>query len=62
MTCPVCGGKTVVIGSEADSESIYRRRKCVECNHRFYTTESESDGKDYNILGNAKRQKYHKKG
>lgn len=50
MTCPICGGATVVINSVADCEGVYRRRKCKECDHRFYTTESEADGKDLNRI------------
>lgn len=56
MTCPVCGGKTRVLDSEADSESVYRRRKCVECDHRFYTTESESDRGDIYAIRENKRK------
>lgn len=43
MNCPVCGGDTTVIHCRRDCESVYRRRKCLECNHVFYTTEVESD-------------------
>ena len=46
MTCPVCGGKTTVYDSIADCESVYRKRKCVECDHKFITTESESNDED----------------
>lgn len=28
--------------SERDCECIYRQRECVECKHRFVTTEAES--------------------
>ena len=41
MTCPVCAGKVIVEDSVTDCESVYRRRKCKECNYVFYTTESE---------------------
>lgn len=43
MTCPVCGGATLVLDSQTDCESVYRKRKCKACNHRFYTTEIEGD-------------------
>lgn len=43
MTCPVCGEKTIVIDSVADSDCVYRKRKCVECGHRFITAEVESN-------------------
>lgn len=41
MNCPICGGKTTVRGCKADCESIHRERKCLECNHIFYTEEYE---------------------
>lgn len=50
MNCPVCGGKTTVFNCRADCEGVYRRRKCLECDYRFYTTEEESDGKMFNSL------------
>lgn len=50
MTCPVCGGDTTVIGSRADCEGVYRRRKCRECDYKFHTTELESDGEDFERL------------
>ncbi len=43
MTCPVCGGKTTVTISASDCECVYRRRKCVECDYTFTTTEQESN-------------------
>ena len=50
MTCPVCGGRTNVIYCKADCEGVYRRRNCLECGHRFYTSEQESDGADFKRL------------
>lgn len=47
MNCPLCGGETVVRGSRADCKSVQRRRLCRKCGHRFYTSEHESDGKEY---------------
>ena len=46
MVCPVCGGKSGVSYTCSDYDEIYRRRKCKECNHIFYTTETDSDGVD----------------
>jgi transcriptional regulator NrdR family protein len=43
MTCPVCGGKTLIIHCFKDCESVYRRRRCKECNHVFNTAEYETD-------------------
>lgn len=43
MTCPVCGGQLIVIDSRPSEDSIYRRRKCVECGHRFSTIEIDAD-------------------
>ena len=43
MTCPVCGGDTTVVCCRSDCESVYRRRKCLECAYVFHTSEVESD-------------------
>lgn len=47
MTCPVCGGKSAVVDSRADCESVQRKRKCRKCGHVFYTSERESDGAEF---------------
>lgn len=39
MTCPHCGGETIVIDSRSQEDSVYRRRKCLVCEKRFSTTE-----------------------
>lgn len=39
MTCPVCGGKTHIVDSRSDGETVRRRRECLECKHRFTTKE-----------------------
>lgn len=64
MTCPVCGGRSIVTDSRSDCEGVYRRRKCVECEHNFYTSEYESDSSSYNrIMYNKKHnKKYNKNG
>lgn len=46
MTCPVCGGSSKVMATRSDCDGVYRRRRCNECNHIFYTTETDSDGID----------------
>ena len=43
MTCPKCGSKTSVIDTADLDVIIYRKRKCYECNHTFYTLEQDSD-------------------
>ena len=58
MNCPVCGGKTVVAYCFPDCEGVYRRRKCSECNHVFYTSEYESDADEYRKLYNQYVKKY----
>lgn len=50
MNCPKCGGDTVIRGTKCDCESVHRRRICVECGHVFFTSEYESDGKDFTEL------------
>lgn len=39
MLCPECGGKSRVAETRSDEYSIYRRRECKVCNHRFTTYE-----------------------
>lgn len=42
MVCPKCKGKVVIVDSvNTPEEEIYRRRKCIECGHNFYTVEFE---------------------
>ncbi len=44
MTCPVCGGGTIILDSrKPDVDRVRRRRECVECGHRFTTWEIEAD-------------------
>lgn len=61
MNCPVCGGDNKVICSRKDCESIYRRRKCLDCGYIFYTTELEmkSSDRDFHLL-DAERQREYK--
>lgn len=40
MKCPKCGGKICVLDSrQPDKETVWRRRACLECGHRFNTEE-----------------------
>lgn len=40
MKCPKCGSDQVtVIDSRRDDSMVTRRRKCMDCNHRFQTHE-----------------------
>ena len=41
MKCPVCGGKTAVKDVAKADSNIYRRRACLNCGHKMYTTEKE---------------------
>lgn len=51
MTCPVCGGKTKVIGTKGDCESIHRKRICDECKYIFFTVECEAESsEEYDAL------------
>lgn len=43
MTCPICEGATKVINSRTNSESVRRRRECVDCGYRFSTLELDID-------------------
>lgn len=62
MTCPVCGGKTIVSGCKADCESVQRERRCMECGHIFYTEESVvQDPYKYKELYNQYSRERYKK-
>lgn len=43
MNCPLCNGPTSVVDSRPDEESVHRRRKCLDCGHRFGTIELDED-------------------
>jgi transcriptional repressor NrdR len=43
MNCPVCNEKTKVIDSQAEEDSIRRRRVCLGCKYRFFTVEIDED-------------------
>lgn len=43
MKCPECNGKTKIIDTRADLDSVVRRRECSECGYRFTTTEVDAD-------------------
>lgn len=40
--CPLCGSRTEVVDSRSDykiANAIYRRRRCIKCDHKFTTYE-----------------------
>ena len=41
MECPKCCGGTTVLETR-QSNGVKRRRKCLECGHRFSTVEVEA--------------------
>ena len=42
MICPKCGGNVSVTDTLTSHENeMFRRRRCVECSHRFFTIEFE---------------------
>ena len=43
MTCPVCNAKTKVIDTVTTNTTVLRRRKCITCDHLFYTEEVTHD-------------------
>ena len=43
MNCPLCEHETKVIDSRPDSESVHRRRRCLNCGYRFNTIELDAD-------------------
>ena len=40
MRCPVCNGDVKVIDSASGANAVVRRRKCLNCNHTFHTSET----------------------
>lgn len=43
MDCVKCGGATRIIDTRRVDHVTYRTRKCLECEHKFYTKEVETD-------------------
>ena len=43
MTCPVCGGYTMIIDSRNKNDHKNRRRICMECGYKFNTIEIDMD-------------------
>lgn len=44
MYCRECGGKTIVMDTRSFENEVYRKRKCINCDRKFYTAEIEDDG------------------
>lgn len=47
MQCPLCSGDTKVLYSIFETNEVYRRRKCLKCEHIFYTKEQYSNDARY---------------
>ena len=58
-TCPVCGAETKIEKSYCECDTVARRRRCKECDHTFYTIESEPD--DAKEIFMELRRKYREK-
>jgi transcriptional regulator NrdR family protein len=44
MDCPICHStETKVIRTDAQAESVRRRRECLRCGHRYSTVECAED-------------------
>lgn len=43
MDCPKCESKTSVLESRAYIGTQYRRRRCPNCGHTFWTSEEEAN-------------------
>ena len=39
MKCPKCNGVAFVYVSRQKENSVFRKRVCAKCGHRFYTKE-----------------------
>lgn len=50
MNCPKCNhNKNIVLDTRKDKNNIYRKRKCKNCEHIWFTTESESSDAKYDL-------------
>ena len=43
MRCPVCNGDVKVIDSASNANLVVRRRKCLNCDYLFFTSETIID-------------------
>lgn len=43
MLCPECNNKSQTIDSRIVELNVFRKRRCKECGHIFYTEEIEID-------------------
>ncbi len=59
MLCPICGGRTSVVSTRCDCESVHRQRRCEDCKHLFYTAEYELDdlGQEYKRVRKERNNK-----
>ena len=61
MNCSKCGERTLVVESRNDGEIIARKRKCVKCNHMFYTTEARRSDAHFYFNEIVRSKKHAKK-
>jgi transcriptional regulator NrdR family protein len=40
MRCPECKGDVKVVDSASNANTVIRRRRCLDCDYVFYTTET----------------------
>ena len=40
MRCPICNGDVKVMDSGTNAKTVIRRRKCLDCNNIFFTSET----------------------
>lgn len=50
MKCPKCKGGVKVEYTLSDVEGVYRKRRCLECGHIFYTSEVEDSADPFKDL------------
>lgn len=53
MNCPKCKGQTAVVDSKPTATGVRRRRKCLWCDHRFSTLETQE-----NFYAHSQRQEW----
>ena len=62
MTCPMCEGKTTVVYTLPDADSVIRKRKCLECGYMFFTSEVEDAAAQGIYIALVRNKKANKKG
>ena len=61
MNCPMCGEKAKTIDVVTEIDCTYRRKKCTNCGHNFFTEETDCNPRIAKNALNRKNKKRKKK-